>query len=98
VRQELRRVMWQLAGIVRTDIGLDRAERELNRLDAAAGDLGQCGSVDCLEARNLLTVARLVVASARLRPESRGLHFNADHPEKEPAFARETVIERHRSG
>jgi L-aspartate oxidase len=44
------------------------------------------------EAANLYLVGRLVVASATLRRESRGLHFSLSHPELDPAQRRDTVL------
>ncbi|MFO7638904.1 MAG: L-aspartate oxidase [bacterium] len=90
--EELRAVMWQDAGIVRSDAGLARADARLAELEQEfAGPLAR-PEPDWIEARNLLIVARLVVRSARQRPESRGLHFNEDHPDPDIRFERDTVI------
>jgi L-aspartate oxidase len=39
-------------------------------------------------------VADLIIESARRRAESRGLHYNLDHPDKDDSFARDTILTR----
>jgi len=82
--------MWEGAGIVRTDEGLAEAARRVEELaDSAPRAPADPASA---ETANLALVARLVVESASLRKESRGLHFNASHPTPDPAFQRDTIL------
>ncbi|MBM3315448.1 FAD-binding protein, partial [candidate division WOR-3 bacterium] len=96
LRERLRRLMAMYAGIVRTDAGLATAERQVEELTREAGSLP--GTVAARELLNMLAVARLVVASARHRPESRGLHYNLDHPQPEERCAHDTVVTKQASG
>jgi len=93
VRAALQKMMWDKAAIVRSDSGLASAEAELARL-AGDEELGRAASVPCQEAANLVAVSRLVVTSARRRLESRGLHYNVDHPATDEKFATDTVVTR----
>lgn len=75
--------MWQGAGVVRTEEGLAQTQRALNGWLAAASSEGpraEAGTLAEHEDRNLLTVARELVRSARQRTESRGAHHRADEP------------------
>jgi len=85
VREHLQREMTRRAGVLRDAAGLDHATGTVEELSAAAGALG--ADVPGSEARNLVAVARLLVAAARARTESRGTHTRVDHPDTRAALA-----------
>jgi L-aspartate oxidase len=75
--KELRELMWKFAGLLRDADGLRQAKRGLDALGAA---MPKGLTRRAVEARNLLVVAELIVASALGREESRGAHFRNDFP------------------
>ncbi|MBW8832805.1 MAG: L-aspartate oxidase [Burkholderiales bacterium] len=75
---ELRQILWNAAGIVRTHKGMRDGLRQLDDLKHRRRALLPYGQA--LQANNLHDAAFLVLHSASLRTESRGGHFNADHP------------------
>jgi L-aspartate oxidase len=96
-RAELRGLMWDLVGIVRSDERLEEAEGSVVRLSSteALRWLGTRWTAEGAELRNLLQVAELIVRCARLRRESRGLHYTLDHPYRDNEHGlRDTVVSR----
>jgi len=92
----IRRLMWNYVGIVRS---LDRLELARRRLEFIAREVEDhywryLLTPEFVELRNLCQVARLIVASALSRRESRGAHYLREFPEKDPSFQKETVVSR----
>jgi len=90
---ELRRSMWSYVGIVRTTKRLERARHRIELLQEEIEEFYSNFRVsnDLIELRNLVLTANLIVRSALMRRESRGLHFSIDYPDTLPE-ARDTVL------
>jgi len=95
LRRTLRQLMWDDVGIVRSDDRLEHAAGAAAALHEAVLRAGAAAALDpdVVELRNLVQVAELIIRCARLRRESRGLHYNVDYPFRDnERFLRDTVL------
>ena len=83
--KEMKLLMSDYVGIVRNNERLHRANRRIDLLHEETEFLYERTQVSpqLCELRNMITVAYLIIKSAELRKESRGLHFNTDYPHKQ---------------
>jgi len=91
---ELRKIMWNYVGIVRSN---NRLKIALEKIDLIEKEVNEHYyqhriSVDLLELRNIIHVSKLIIKSAMLRKESRGLHYSIDYQKTSKTFEKNTYI------
>ncbi len=99
--RELKELMWEDCGVVRTREGLQRARERLEDLSERATRASVPGPVEvnfgwqeALDVVNQIEVARTIVESALLREESRGAHYRSDFPESNDSWLKSILLRR----
>ena len=93
-RLQIKQIMNQYVGVMRNAKGLEKAHRSISDFCTRFDD-GVL--IQNAESRNIADIAILIVKSAIMRLESRGLHYIREYPEKKKDFAKDTIIHRKES-
>lgn len=93
--KEVKHTMWDYVGIVRSKQRLERAKTRISILYRENESLYKKTKIynEILEARNLIATAYMIIKSAEIRKESRGLHFIIDFPEPDETYRADTIIQ-----
>lgn len=94
VWDEIRRLMWNYVGIVRSNRRLQRAQKRLQNILNEVSDYYGSSTFhpDIIELRNIALVADLTVRCALARKESRGIHYNIDYPTSLERERHDTIV------
>ncbi len=92
---QLKKLMWEGVGIIRSKKALQKAQRELAVLKRqaaklTAGDISQLKTA--LSLRQMLAVAELIITASLIRTESRGAHFREDFPQMKKSWQKNIVL------
>ncbi len=92
---DIRKIMWNYVGIIRTEKNLLLADEKISLIEKEVNLYYNKYyiSSDLLELRNIVNIAKLIIKSALLRKESRGLHFLKDYPLSNDKFKKDTEID-----
>ena len=92
---ELRKIMWNYVGIVRSNKRLEIAKEKIGLIEKEMNDYYYKYNItsDMLELRNIIHVSKLIIKSALDRKESRGLHYSIDYPNINMKFNQNTYID-----
>ncbi len=97
-RAALRAVMWEKAGVLRSDASLREALRRLEELEKQPLRLGHGGSwvnreiLHAFENKALFATARAIILSALARTETRGAHYRSDYPQTDEKWLKNIIL------
>ena len=92
--KEVKQTMWDYVGIVRSNKRLERAAKRIQTVFEEMEEFYKRTKVftEILELRNLIATAHIIIKSARMRKESRGLHYTIDYPETDDSKPAENTV------
>ena len=96
--QELKKLMWQKAGVIRRKNELEEALARIQDSWPRASVKNPSDLINQLEFENMRMVAEMVCTSALQRTESRGSHFRVDYPEEDNGWLKNIVLRKGPSG
>ncbi len=94
---EIKNLMWDYVGIVRSNLRLERALSRIRLIRQEVENFYRRTTVteNLVELRNLATVSQLIIQSALMRRESRGLHYTTDYTKtNDEEYLQDTIIQR----
>jgi L-aspartate oxidase len=93
-RSEVRTLMWDYVGIVRSSLRLQRAARRIDLISNEVEDFYKRTRVSekLIQLRNITQIAGLIIECALRRHESRGLHYTTDYPAPDPGLEQQDTI------
>ncbi|MBR6099521.1 L-aspartate oxidase [bacterium] len=92
LKNRLREIMWNNAGIIRNEKSLIKAKNDIEQLKKEFNRNRKCLNLGEYEYRNMLTVAELIIQGAINRKESRGAHFRSDYPKRNETAEHSVIV------
>ncbi len=92
LRAELKNLMWDNAGIIRSEQSLVQAQKEIEQMKTKFKRMRKCLNIQEYEYRNMLTTAGLIVEGALARKESRGAHCRSDYSQTNVEAVHSNII------